>query len=123
PLLGAPRRIADAGRVIADDQHSDVPLVLERAHALKPDAISQGDTRGGDVDAHLHAQRPTEPQLGLEAAFRQDVGRMASQTVDHRRARLPPPWRSSGEIRAGGNVGGSASPDSSPSSSSSESWV
>ncbi len=66
-------RVADARRVVADDQDRLVPLVLERAHPLERDAAPDVDVGRGHVDPELDAQRPPEGQLRLEAAGGQDV--------------------------------------------------
>ena len=73
PLGRAARRIADPRRVVADDEDADVALVLEGAHALERNPAADVDVRRRDVDAELDAQRPTERELRLERARRQDV--------------------------------------------------
>ena len=82
PLGRAARRIADPGRVVADDQDADVARILERAHPLERDRTADVDVRRGDVDAELDAQRPPERELLLEAALRQQVDVVAGKGVD-----------------------------------------
>ena len=69
----AARRIADPGRVVADDEDADVPFVLEGAHALERDAASDVDVGRGDVDAELDAERSAERELRLERTGGQNV--------------------------------------------------
>ena len=78
----AARRVADPGRVVADDQDADVPRVLERAHPLQRDRSADVDVGRGDVDAELHPQRPPERELLLEAALREQVDVIAGKGVD-----------------------------------------
>ena len=51
PRGRASRRIADPGRVVADDQDAEVPLALERGHALQRDPVPERHVGRGDVDA------------------------------------------------------------------------
>ena len=73
PLDRAARRIADACRVVADDEHADVSLALEGGHSLQRNAVAEGDVGCRHIDAELHAQRAAECELRLETAFRQHV--------------------------------------------------
>ena len=82
PLRRAPRRVADPGRVVADDQDADVAVVLEGAHALKRDGAPDVDVRRRHVDSELDAQRPAELQLVLERAAGQHVDRVPRQIRD-----------------------------------------
>ena len=84
PLGRAAGRVADAGRVVADDQHADVPGVLERAHALQRDRAADVDVGRRDVDAELDPQRPAELQLRLETALGQHVDRVPREVGEHR---------------------------------------
>jgi hypothetical protein len=72
-------RVADPGRVVADDQDADVPLVLEGPHPLQRDRAADVDVGRGDVDAELHPQRPAELQLRLEPALWQHVDGVSCQ--------------------------------------------
>ena len=54
-LAGAPRRVTDPRGVVADDEHSQVSLSLERRHALQRDPVPEGHIGRGDVDPQLHA--------------------------------------------------------------------
>ena len=55
PFGGAPRGIADPGRVVADDEDADVPCILESPHPLKGDRPADVDVGRGDVDPELDA--------------------------------------------------------------------
>ena len=81
-LRRAARRVADARRVVADDQDADVPRVLERAHSLQRNRPADVDVGRGDVDAELDAQRPPECQLLLETALRQQLDVVAGKGFD-----------------------------------------
>ena len=61
----APRGVADAGRVVADDQHDAVPGVLELAQLAQHDRMAEVDVGRRRVDPELDAQRPA---LGRGAA-------------------------------------------------------
>ena len=39
--LGQPRGVADAGRVVADDEHGDVPGVLELAQLVEDHGVAE----------------------------------------------------------------------------------
>jgi len=74
------RRIADAGGVIADDQHGLVAEVLELADLTQHDGVAQVDVRCGGVQPQLDAELPAglgglgEPLPQLRLA----VNRLAS---------------------------------------------
>jgi hypothetical protein len=51
----APARVADAGRVVADDQHDDVTPILELAQLAKDDGVAEVDVGRRGVEAELHA--------------------------------------------------------------------
>ncbi len=75
-------RVADACRVVADDENTDVPRVLERAHPLQGNAAAEMDVGRRHVDAELDAQRPPERELAFELAFRQHVNCVPRQLCD-----------------------------------------
>ncbi len=52
----APRRVADARGVVADDQHHAVAGVLELAQLAQHDRVAEVDVGRGRVDPELHAQ-------------------------------------------------------------------
>ncbi len=56
-----------------------MPRPLERGHPLEGDRVTDVDMRGGDVDAELHAQRPTGSELSLELALGQNVDGVSRQ--------------------------------------------
>ena len=85
PLGGPTRRVADPGRVVADDEHPDVAGVLERPHALERDRVTDVHLGGGDVDPELHPERPSEPELALELTRGEHVDGVARQALDRRR--------------------------------------
>ena len=60
----APRGVADARGVVADDQHHPVPGVLELAQLAQHDRVAEVDVGRGRVDPELDAQRPA---LGARA--------------------------------------------------------
>ena len=79
PFLREPGGVTDPSGVVADDEDADVPLVLERPHALEGDPIAESRLWCRDVDAQLHAQGPAEFQLRLEAARGKHVDGVACQ--------------------------------------------
>ena len=82
PLCGAAGRVADPGRVVADDEDADVAGVLEGAHPLQRNPAADVEVGGRDVDAELDAQRTPELQLLLEPALGQDVDGVAGEILD-----------------------------------------
>ena len=56
PRVRATARVADARRVVADDQHDAVAEVLELAQLLQDDRVPEVDVRRRRVQAELHAQ-------------------------------------------------------------------
>jgi hypothetical protein len=87
--LGRPSRgIADPRRVVTDDQDAEVPLILERAHSLERDPVSERHVGRGDVDPQLDPQRPSERELALELSFRQNVGGIPGQLGEAHEASL-----------------------------------
>jgi hypothetical protein len=79
PFGGAAGRVADARRVVADDEHADMALPLEGGHPLQRDRAAHVDVRRGDVDAELDTQRAAERELPLERSPRQHVDGVANQ--------------------------------------------
>ena len=78
--LGRPARgVADPRRVVADDQDSEVPLVLERSHPLERNSVPERDIGGGDVDPQLHPERPAQREFVRELPFGQHIGGVAGQ--------------------------------------------
>jgi hypothetical protein len=75
--LAATRWVADARRVVADDEHRDVAGVLELAELVEDDRVAQVDVGSRGVDAELDPQRAAlalgEAELALERAFGQHV--------------------------------------------------
>ena len=65
-----------------------MPLVLERAHPLQRDRAADVDVGGGDVDAELDAQRPSERQLRLQPALREHVDGVPRQVGESHGATL-----------------------------------
>ena len=63
---GAAARIADAGRVVADDQHDLVAEVLELPELLEHDRVAEMDVRRGRVDPELDPERALLRELALE---------------------------------------------------------
>ena len=89
PLLRPSGRVADPRRVVPDDQHARVALVLKCAHALKRDPVAKVDVRRRDVDPELHSKRLAARQLRLEGACRLDVDSVTGEVCDsHRRANV-----------------------------------
>ena len=82
PLGSTSRRIADARRVVADDEHDLVTRLLERAQILKRVGEPEVQIRRRGVDAELNPKRPSELQLLLEGAFGQNVNRVACEVGD-----------------------------------------
>ena len=84
--LAAARRVADARRVVADDEHRDVPGVLELAQLVEDDGVAEVDVGRRGVDAELDAQRPAlalgEVELGLEGALGQHLDGADHEVVD-----------------------------------------
>ena len=63
PGLRAPRRVADAGGEVAEQEHDPVPEVLQLAHHPQVDRVAEVQVGRGAVDAVLDPQRPP----GLQA--------------------------------------------------------
>ncbi len=86
PRLGAARGVADARRVVADDEHGDVTGVLELAQLVEDDRVPQVDVGRGGVDAELDAQRPAlalgAGKLGGEGSRGQHLDGAYGQVVD-----------------------------------------
>ena len=86
PRLAAPRRVADARRVVADDEHRDVPGVLELAQLVEDHGVAEMDVGRRGVDAELDAQRPAlalgERELGLESALGEHLDGADEEVVD-----------------------------------------
>jgi hypothetical protein len=72
-------RIADPGRVVADDQDRDVAGGLELPQLLEHDHVAEVDVGGGRVDAELDAQRPARGEALLEHPGGQHVDRAEGQ--------------------------------------------
>ena len=64
------RRIADAGGEVPDDQHGDVPEVLELPELAEHDRPPEGHGRRPRVEPELHAQGSAERELALEPVGR-----------------------------------------------------
>src|SRR5581483_7570098 len=109
-LGGAARGIADARRVVADDEHPGVPLVLERAHALERDRAPDVDVRRGDVDPELDPERTAERKLALELVFREDVDGVPGELGDaHRKPTIA--VQSGSSVRPSGRTEGTPAED------------
>src|SRR5687768_18405579 len=71
-------------------------LILECAHPLKRDRVTDVHVRCRDVDAELHPERPAKRELLLETALGKDVDGVTGELGDrHRpadhRSRAPGP--------------------------------
>ena len=53
----AAARVADAGRVVADDEHDGVAEILELAQLLEHHGVTQMEVAGGRIEAELDPQR------------------------------------------------------------------
>ena len=100
PGRGAPRRVADAGRPVADDEHRQVAGVLELAQLAEHDRVAQVDVGRGRVDPELDAQRAAERQLALELAGREHVDRAGRKALGVAHARA----EGLGEVRRAGHA-------------------
>ena len=69
----APAGIADARRVVADDQDHHVPRVLKGAKLVQHHHVPQVDVGGGGVDPQLHPQRPARLELLGQTALGQGL--------------------------------------------------
>ncbi len=72
-------RITHSGGVIADDQHDRMAEILEFAQFLQHHGEAEMDVRRGGIDAQLHAQGASQPELGLQAALGQAIHRVSGQ--------------------------------------------
>ena len=97
----AARRVADARRVVADDQHHPVAGVLELAQLAQHDRVAEVDVRRRRVDAQLDPQRPAllrapPPACAASAPCGQAVDGVARQPGGQPRQgpRRPRRWRS-----------------------------
>ena len=78
----APGRVADARRVVADDQDDGVPEVLELAELLQHDRVAEVQVRRGGVQAELDPQRPALGQALLERPFGRAPRRRCGRGTD-----------------------------------------
>jgi hypothetical protein len=69
----APARVSDPRGEVADDQHDEVPGVLEVAQLAQHDGVPEVDVGRRRVDAQLDAQRASERELALQFARRQHL--------------------------------------------------
>ena len=74
---GATAGITYPGRPVADDQDDRVTGILEFAQLLQDDRVAEGYVGRGWVHAQLHPQRAPQLELGLQAALRQALDRVA----------------------------------------------
>ena len=81
-LVGTARRVSDPRRVVADDEHDDVPSALELGETVEDVRESQMDVGRRCVDPELDAQRAAELQLALELSLRQHVDRVPREVGD-----------------------------------------
>ena len=70
PRLGDPAGIADARRVVADDEHGPVTGILELPELGEHDGVAQMDIRRRGIDAQLHPQLAALFRRRLRASFR-----------------------------------------------------
>ena len=81
----APRGVAHAGGVVADDQHHAVAGVLELAQLAQHDGVAEVDVGRGGIDAELHAQGPPlaarQPELVRERALGQAVDGVTGESA------------------------------------------
>ena len=80
----APARVADAGRVVAHDQHRRMAGVLELAQLLEDDGVPECDVARSRVEAELDAQRPARGQTRLQRAGGKRFDRVAAQASRRR---------------------------------------
>ena len=81
-LTGAPRGVAHPRGVVADDHHADVALLLECAHPLERNRVSDVDIASGWVDPELDPQRAAQRELLLEPTRGQHLDGSPHQLVD-----------------------------------------
>src|SRR5436305_12227730 len=72
---GAPARVADHSREIADDQHRMVAEVLKLSQFSKDNRVAKVNIGAGRIDSELHAQRTSERELRPQFILANDLGR------------------------------------------------
>src|SRR6266508_4045719 len=101
--MRASRGIADARRVVTDDQDDNVVFGLEVCEPVEHVGEPEVDVRGRGVDPELDAERPAEGDLPLQTAFGKHVDRVTNElgdahgapTVDARPKIDGKPWQTS----------------------------
>jgi hypothetical protein len=82
---------ADAGRVVADDEHRDVAFVLKLAQLAQGHGPSERDVARGGINAQLHPQGPPLLEARRQLAAMHDVlgipGKALQLPTDRRCAR------------------------------------
>ena len=81
PGRRATGRIADLGGEVAEDEHRDMPEVLEQPQAPQHDREAEMDVGCGRVDPQLHPQRPARLELGAQLLLGDDVDRARGQEL------------------------------------------
>jgi hypothetical protein len=84
PRRRAARGVADARRVVADDQDDGVAEILELAQLLEHDRVPEMQVARGRIQPELDAQRAALGEPRLERALGEHVDRVAGQEVGRR---------------------------------------
>jgi hypothetical protein len=77
----APRGIADAGGIIADDDDSEMASVLELTNFGENESVTEVEVRGGGVETEFDAERATDGEFFDELFSGMDVGKAREKGI------------------------------------------
>jgi hypothetical protein len=80
-------RVPHSRREVADDQHDQVPRLLELGKLCENHHMAEVDIGGARIDAQLHAQRRALGELSLQRPLGQDLVRPTPEDVEVSHAR------------------------------------
>ena len=85
PRLGAAAGVADHGRVVPDDQHHRMAVLLEQPQRIEHDEMADVKIRCGWVEPELHAQLVAAFEARAEMIGDVDLDRAVAQPLEERR--------------------------------------
>ena len=84
PCLGSSAGVADHRRVVADDQHHRMSLILKQAQRVEHHEMTDMEVGGRGIEAKLHAQLVAALEARAKVVLDMDLNRPLPQAIEKR---------------------------------------